>query len=132
MATTLDFSPDGPGDVFIEDDGIADNATGQARSGSGAFATFSFAYPADLLTLTYAAGQVAFLDLTDSLGVANPTAGNPGDTSKDPDAIEVRRIETAGIVTLSTTGDIVEWGSDTAVDIAAGNLGLKAVTGIGK
>jgi Ca2+-binding RTX toxin-like protein len=134
MPITFDFSAFAAGNIFFEEDGIPGNGTGQFRHSAGGFATFSFAYPADLLTLLYKAGQVAYLNPFDSLDPADLTVGNLADPAASPDAINVRRVETNGddgIVTLVTTGAITEWGDDAAADIVAGRAALSAGTGIG-
>jgi len=131
MPVTFDFSPFAGGNIFLEDDGIRGNASGRLRHSTGSFATFDFAYPADLLTLLYKPGQVAFLNPFDPLTPADLTVGNLASAAQSPDAINVRKVETTGTVTMATTGRIAEWANDPDADIIAGSVALAAQTGVG-
>jgi len=130
MAVTVDFSPSAAGNIFFEDDGIPGNTTGQFRHSAGDFATFPLVYPADSLFLYYAAGQRAYFNLFDSLGAANLTVGKLANPATHPDAINVRKVETTGIVTMATTGSVTEWGNDLDTDIFASRIELRTLSTI--
>jgi Ca2+-binding RTX toxin-like protein len=135
MPMNFIFSLSGPGDIFLEDDGIPGNASGQFRHSAGGFDTVSFAYPPDSLSLSYSAGQAAYVNLFDSLGTADLSVGNLNVPAVKPDAIHVRKVEasttTSTTVTMAATGAITEWGNDVDADIVAGIALLSAGTGIG-
>jgi hypothetical protein len=120
-----------PGNYSVEDDGIPGNNTSVIRDGTGAV-IFTFAHPADSLGFTTSTpGVNVNVNLTDTLGTANFSIGNPTSAAASPDSISITTIRTGGVVTLVSNDAITELGSDISADIVASQIILGANAGVG-
>ena len=128
--TSTSISANNPGLYFLEDDGIPGNNFSRIRFPNGTFVNFE--HPTDDLNFSsIVAGVDLTINLVDSLGTSNLTAGSLTDPGLSPESITVRELTTTATVTLAATLNIREGGSDSAADIVAASLQLSAGTGIG-